>query len=314
MVNRRTQRLVSSHKSSARTDQSITLHVVRDRVLMRCATLRSRCSSLLLARCRCKMTNSEAGTRVPLFVRAPWIKQSIGLRTPHLAELVDLFPTISDLAGLKLPAGEGGARLGGVSLKPIMAQPDMAWSKVALSQFPRCWQNNTGFDMNQVRAAIVVRSCFLWLTVSLCLPIYKMCWCMPLCRCGQALITNFPCTCVHLTQILGPGDEVNKTVSLTSMSDCHWVRPDALDFMGYSMRTDTHRLVQWMVWDGAELQPKWDHIVGLELYDHSSNSQLDNSYLDDTENENLAAVPAHAALLEQLQAQLRREAEKWLKH
>ena len=119
---------------------------------------------------------------------------------------------------------------------------------------------------------------------------------------------------MHLTQILGPGDEVNKTVSLTSMSDCHWVRPDALDFMGYSMRTDTHRLVQWMVWDGAELQPKWDHIVGLELYDHSSNSQLDNSYLDDTENENLAAVPAHAALLEQLQAQLRREAEKWLKH
>jgi hypothetical protein len=36
--------------------------------------------------------------------------------------------------------------------------------------------------------------------------------------------------------------------------------------------------------------------------------------LDATENENLASVPAHAALLAQLQAQLRREAEKWLKH
>eukprot|EP01043_Picozoa_sp_COSAG02_P037266 COSAG02_NODE_2783_length_8036_cov_41.488976_6_plen_90_part_00 len=67
-------------------------------------------------------------------------------------------------------------------------------------------------------------------------------------------------------QILGPGDEVNKTVSWTSMSDCHWVRPTALDFMGYSMRTDTHRLVQWMRWDGDRLQPKWDQIVGLELY------------------------------------------------
>jgi len=26
----------------------------------------------------CKMTNSEAGTRVPLFFRAPWMKNSIG--------------------------------------------------------------------------------------------------------------------------------------------------------------------------------------------------------------------------------------------
>ena len=100
------------------------------------------------------MTNSEAGTRVPLFIRAPWIKQSIGLRAPNLAELVDLFPTISQLAGLKLPFGEGGARLGGVSLAPVMAQPDIAWPKVAMSQFPRCWQNNTGFDMNQVRACM----------------------------------------------------------------------------------------------------------------------------------------------------------------
>ena len=69
-----------------------------------------------------------------------------------------------------------------------------------------------------------------------------------------------------------------------------------------------------MAWDGKKLQPKWDQIVGLELYDHSANNQLDNSYLDATENENLAGVSAHAALLEQLQTQLRREAEKWLKH
>ena len=92
----------------------------------------------------CKMTNSEAGTRVPLFVRAPWISPSVGLKTPALAELVDLFPTISDLAGLELPAGKGGAKLGGVSLAPVMREPNAPWTKVALSQFPRCWQNNTG--------------------------------------------------------------------------------------------------------------------------------------------------------------------------
>ena len=103
-------------------------------------------------------------------------------------------------------------------------------------------------------------------------------------------------------------------MSWTSMSDCHWVRPSALDYMGYSMRTDTHRLVQWMLWDGQRLKPKWDSVVGLELYDHSANNQLDNSYLDDSENTNLANLPQHATVLTQLQAQLKREVEKWLTH
>jgi len=67
------------------------------------------------------------------------------------------------------------------------------------------------------------------------------------------------------------------------MSDCHWVRPTALDFMGYSMRTDTHRLVQWMRWDGDRLQPEWDQIVGLELYllrstINSETAEMSSSY------------------------------------
>ena len=207
------------------------------------------------------MTNYESGTRVPLFFRAPWIKSAVGVKSTALAELVDLFPTLSELAGLELPTGVGGAHLGGSSLVPAFRDPKATVKKVALSQFPRCWQNNTGFDMNQ---------------------------------------------------ILGPGDEVNKTVSLTSMSDCHWVRHDELDFMGYSMRTDTHRYVQWMVWDGAELLPDWSKVVGRELYDHSLNSQLDNSYLDETENSNLATDPAHASLLAEMEAMLKEEVTKWI--
>ena len=30
------------------------------------------------------MTNSEAGTRVPLFFRAPWIKTAVGVKSPAL--------------------------------------------------------------------------------------------------------------------------------------------------------------------------------------------------------------------------------------
>ena len=53
-------------------------------------------------------------------------------------------------------------------------------------------------------------------------------------------------------------------------------------------------------------------VVGIELYDHSQTSQLDNSYLDATENVNLATDPASGKLLLELKAQLKSEVEKWL--
>jgi hypothetical protein len=59
-----------------------------------------------------------------------------------------------------------------------------------------------------------------------------------------------------------------------SMSDCHWVRRNELDFMGYSLRTNKYRYIQWMVWDGAALHPKWDEVVGVELYDHTDHDQV----------------------------------------
>ena len=78
------------------------------------------------------------------------------------------------------------------------------------------------------------------------------------------------------------------------------------------MRTNEYRIVVWMVWDGAKLLPKWDQVVGRELYDHTQNSQLDNSYLDETENENMAAIPQHASLLKQMEAKLKVEVTKWI--
>ena len=67
-----------------------------------------------------------------------------------------------------------------------------------------------------------------------------------------------------------------------------------------------------MVWDGARLVPKWDDVVGRELYDHSQNSQLDNSYLDETENKNLAYVPEYASLLAEMEVLLKQEVTKWI--
>jgi iduronate 2-sulfatase len=92
----------------------------------------------------CKMTNRETGTRVPLMIRAPWIDSSKGKVAKGLAEAVDLFPTLAQLAGVPIPTGKAGAHLGGVSLVPLLIDPAHGRVKdVALSQFPRCFQNNT---------------------------------------------------------------------------------------------------------------------------------------------------------------------------
>ena len=214
----------------------------------------------------CKMQNSELGTRVPLLIRAPHkAATSAGHVTPALAELVDLFPTLSDLAGLALPSAgtAAGAHLGGSSQAPLFDAPaGTPVKQVALSQFPRCWQNNTGHDPTGAE--------------------------------------------------YGPGDERNHTVSFYSMSDCHWVRRSAIDFMGYSMRTERYRYIQWMRWDGDALRPLWDEVVGRELYDHGQlSSQLDTTYMDDAENENMAPLPENRVLVAQLSARLKSEVTKW---
>ena len=222
------------------------------------------------------MTNYEAGTRIPLLIRAPWVKGSAGRVAWSLAEAVDIAPTLWDLAGVGLPdpTTPGGAHLGGVSLRPAMATGAEV-KTVALSQFPRCWQNNTNHE-----------------------PV----------RPGY-----------------GPGDEHNLTVSWMSMSDCHWMRREDLDYMGYSLRTDSPfplRFVLWLKWHPTQAhptgEPDWNTVVGTELYNHSASDLAGKQgapiidYLDSTENENLAANDDHASLITELTKTLRRTVEKWL--
>jgi iduronate 2-sulfatase len=79
-----------------------------------------------------------AEQRVPLIIRARWIKESVGRVSSVLAELVDVFPSISDLAGLQLPHGEV---LDGVSLRPALTGDAVGLKSYALSQYPRCPAN-----------------------------------------------------------------------------------------------------------------------------------------------------------------------------
>ena len=78
-----------------------------------------------------KTTNFELDTRVPLIVRSPEMK-SPGKAAWSLVELVDLYPTLAELAGL--PATK---QLEGKSFVPILNDPAAIIKTSALSQYPR---------------------------------------------------------------------------------------------------------------------------------------------------------------------------------
>ena len=79
----------------------------------------------------CKQTNYDIDTRVPLIVRAPGIAVE-GSQSSALVELVDLYPTLCDLAKVPIPAS-----LEGTSFAPLLSDADLHWKTSAFSQFHR---------------------------------------------------------------------------------------------------------------------------------------------------------------------------------
>lgn len=78
-----------------------------------------------------KTSNFEYDARVPLFVAMPGGTQG-GRSTEALVELIDLFPTLAELAGLPRPAG-----LDGTSLVPVLRNPEAIVKEAAFTQHPR---------------------------------------------------------------------------------------------------------------------------------------------------------------------------------
>lgn len=79
-----------------------------------------------------KATNYEISTRVPLMIWTPDMpKDSKGKKSGALVELVDMYPTLCELAGLELPK-----HLEGQSFEPLLKDPNRIWKTAAFSQFP----------------------------------------------------------------------------------------------------------------------------------------------------------------------------------
>lgn len=81
-----------------------------------------------------KHTNYEQANRIPLLVVAPGVTRP-GTHTRQLAETVDLFPTLAELAGLPAPAGP--QPIDGVSLVPVLRDPEARVRDHAYHCFPK---------------------------------------------------------------------------------------------------------------------------------------------------------------------------------
>jgi arylsulfatase A-like enzyme len=138
----------------------------------------------------CKMTNYEVDTRVPLLVSAPSIGNK-NIQCDRLVEFVDIYPTLCELTGLKVPD-----KLEGISAVPVMKNSARPWKKAVFSQF--------------LREGI-------------------------------------------------------------------WIAPDGVEYMGYSIRTECYRYVEWINWESKAFAAR-------ELYDHQTDPQENVNIVEKPEN------------------------------
>ncbi len=70
----------------------------------------------------------EESGRVPLIIRAPGVSKAGGV-VEHPVSLIDIYPTLTDLCGLKgdTRKNDKGAKLDGYSLKPFLHDPEAKW-------------------------------------------------------------------------------------------------------------------------------------------------------------------------------------------
>lgn len=88
-----------------------------------------------------KWTNFEIGTRVPLIIKTPGMNAP-GKKSENIVELIDLYPTLIDFANLPKKSD-----LSGVSLLPIIKDPEANVKSVAISQTTRPLQGGAKYEI-----------------------------------------------------------------------------------------------------------------------------------------------------------------------
>ncbi len=92
-----------------------------------------------------KQTLYEQATRVPLLIAQPGSRVA-GKSSPRTVELLDLYPTLTELCGLPTPG-----HVMGESLVPLLNQPTRPWNHAAYSQVMRPKDNVVGRSVRTER-------------------------------------------------------------------------------------------------------------------------------------------------------------------
>lgn len=177
-----------------------------------------------------KFANFEDDTHVPFMLRVPGMTDA-GMRTSALVELIDIFPSLTELAGLKVPplCPEGNkdilACVEGSSVAPLLKDPKQEWKKAAFSQFPR----------------------------------------------PESGLSSIPGK-----QPFKPNNHGEAV-------------------MGYAVRADTYRFIEWYTFNRTTAKPDWDSVWGTELYNHTYATKFFND-----ENENLAEEKDMAEIVKEM--------------
>ncbi len=149
-----------------------------------------------------KFTNMEYDTRVPFLLRVPGVTDS-GMRTQALVELVDIFPSLTELAGIPVPpvCPEDNedllACVEGTSVVPLLEDTQREWKEAAYSQYAR------------------------------------------------PSVVGFPEIPGHPPFERGDNEAV----------------------MGYAVRSDEYRFIEWYSFDRDTATPDFSEVWGTELYD-----------------------------------------------
>jgi iduronate 2-sulfatase len=77
------------------------------------------------------MTNYNIDLHVPMIIRSPK-QDNRGAQTEAITELIDMFPSLCELAGIEVPD-----YMQGTSFVPLIHEPHREWKEAAFSQFHR---------------------------------------------------------------------------------------------------------------------------------------------------------------------------------
>ena len=224
-----------------------------------------------------KFTNFELGTRVPLIMRVPWKPAAANATADAFAELIDVFPTLAELAGAR-PDAALAASLDGVSLVPVLDDPSRTVlpdrglgtrnKTLAYSQYPHTSYHDCPFFRDGA------------------------CFNTP----GSSDSDSSGSTTYSATVSGGGGAAVSPQAPLAAAK---------ADWMGFRVRRRDFSFCVWLPWDAnrrttvsawpadpTAIPPAAAGGGAMELYDHSTDNGMDFDAMDVV---NLAYDAAHAA-------------------